>query len=87
MVIDTVLKQREREGNPIRVGIVGAGYMGHGISVQLLKPAVGIRLAAISNRTVAKAEKAIRDGGVHQFQRVSSASQLDENVSDGTVCE
>jgi predicted homoserine dehydrogenase-like protein len=53
--------------------------------VQLLKPPVGIRLAAISNRTVWKAEKAVRDGGV-SFQKADTLAQLEESVSKGGVC-
>jgi predicted homoserine dehydrogenase-like protein len=60
--------------------------MGHGIAVQLLKPPVGIRLAAISNRTLSKAEKAVRDGGASSFQRVATLTQLEESVSQGGVC-
>jgi predicted homoserine dehydrogenase-like protein len=86
VIVDTALENREREGRPIRVGIAGAGYMGHGIAVQLLKPPVGIRLAAISNRTLSKAEKAVRDGGASSFQRVATLTQLEESVSQGGVC-
>jgi len=50
IIADAALEKREREGAPIRVGIVGAGYIARGIVSQLLKPPVGIRLAAISNR-------------------------------------
>lgn len=86
IIVDTALEEREREHKPIRVGIVGAGYMGHGIAVQLLKPPVGIRLAGISNRTLSKAEKAVRDGGRNDWQRVSTVAQLDEAVARGEVC-
>lgn len=71
-IVDTVLEQREKQGNPVRVGIVGAGYMGRGIATQLLRPAAGIRLVAISNRTLSKAEQALRDGGLTKFSRITS---------------
>ena len=29
-IVDNLLKQREEEGRPIRVGIVGAGFMSSG---------------------------------------------------------
>jgi predicted homoserine dehydrogenase-like protein len=86
VIVDAALKNREKEGKPIRVGIAGAGYMGHGIAVQLLKPPVGIRLAAISNRTVWKAEKAVRDGGARTYRNVDTLAQLEESVSKGIVC-
>ena len=85
IIVDTALEKRERQANPIRVGIVGAGYMGRGIAAQLLRPPFGMRLAAISNRTVSKAEQALRDGGLHQFQKATSLTQLDTAISRGEV--
>jgi len=85
-IVDTALEQLEKQGKPIRVGIVGAGYMGRGIATQLLRPAVGIRLAAISNRTLSKAEQALRDGGLTKFTRITSISDLDASVSRGEIC-
>jgi predicted homoserine dehydrogenase-like protein len=85
IIVDTVLEKRERQGKPIRVGIVGAGYMGRGIANQMLKPPVGMRLAAISNRTISKAQQALHDAGVHQYQTPSTVVQLDTAISRGEV--
>jgi predicted homoserine dehydrogenase-like protein len=86
IIVDTALEKREKEGKPIRVGIIGAGYMGRGIATQLLTPPVGMRLAAIANRTLAKAEQALRDGGLTRFQQATSPTQLDQVISAGEVC-
>jgi len=85
VIVDTALEKREDQGKPIRVGIVGAGYMGRAVAIQLLKPPRGMRLAAISNRTVAKAEQALRDGGASSFERVSSSVELERAVARGKV--
>jgi predicted homoserine dehydrogenase-like protein len=37
IIVDTALKKREAEGRPIQVGIVGAGYMGRGMALQIEK--------------------------------------------------
>jgi len=60
MVVDKALERREREGRPIRVGLVGAGYMGRAIAQQLLTPLTGLRLAAIANHRPANAQEAYR---------------------------
>ena len=86
VIVDTALAKLEKEGRPIRVGIVGAGYMGRSIAVQLLKPPAGIRLVAIANRTLSKAENAVRDGGVSRFERVASVEQLDAAIARGELC-
>jgi predicted homoserine dehydrogenase-like protein len=51
ILVDAALKQRERDGNPIRVGLVGAGFMGRGIALQIVSATRGMRLVAIANRT------------------------------------
>ncbi len=83
IIVDKELERREQEGNPIRVGIVGAGYMGRGIALQLLARLVGMRLAAISNRTLSKASQALHDGGVNDFNIVDSVRALEQAVSQG----
>ena len=50
IIVDTALKKREAEGRPIRVGMIGTGYIGRGIARQLLTPLSGIRLVAIAGR-------------------------------------
>ncbi len=85
IIADAALEKREREGKPIRVGIAGAGYIARGIAAQLLKRPLGIRLAAISNRTLSRAEQVLRDGGQDEFPQVSSVSQMESHVARGQV--
>jgi predicted homoserine dehydrogenase-like protein len=85
VIVDTALEKREEQGKPIRVGIVGAGYMGRAVALQLLKPPPGMRLTALCNRTVSKAEQALRDGGLDSFQRATSVSQIEQVASWGAV--
>jgi predicted homoserine dehydrogenase-like protein len=55
IILDTALAAREAAGRPIRVAMLGAGFMARGITNQILHSTRGIRLVAISNRTVEKA--------------------------------
>jgi predicted homoserine dehydrogenase-like protein len=59
IIVDTALEQREREGRPIRIALVGAGYMGRGIAFQMLRTR-GMRLVAIANRTLSEAVRAFQ---------------------------
>jgi len=63
MSVDTALRERENEGRPIRVGMVGAGATGRAIALQLGTPVPGMRLVAIANRTLGHAERALREAG------------------------
>jgi predicted homoserine dehydrogenase-like protein len=85
VIVDTALEKREKEGNPVRVGIVGTGYMGRAVALQLLKPPTGMRLAAVYNRTLSRAEQTLRDAGLDHFQKASSARLLDEAISRSEV--
>ena len=55
IILDTALAKREAEGRPIRVGMLGAGFMARGITNQILHSTRGMRLVAICNRTVQRA--------------------------------
>jgi predicted homoserine dehydrogenase-like protein len=83
MAVDTLLLQREAEGNPIRVGMVGAGATGRAIALQLGTPVPGMRLVAISNRTPEHAERSFREGGFKEWRRVSSAREAEASINLG----
>src|SRR5689334_12475394 len=83
MILDTALQQRETEGRPIRVGMVGAGATGRAIALQLATPAPGIRLVAIANRTPQHAERAFREAGVESWRLAGSAVEAESSISKG----
>ena len=78
-----VLASREAAARPIRVGIVGAGATGRAIALQLGTPVPGIRLAGISNRTPANAERAFREAGITQWKAVDSAAAAEASITRG----
>ena len=69
MSVDTALQQRETAGDPIRVGMIGAGATGRAIALQLGTPVPGMRLVAIANRTAAHAERAFHEAGFTKWVR------------------
>lgn len=84
IIVDTALAKRVRDGNPIRVGIVGAGFSGRTIAYQMATGTPGLRVAAISNRTLAHAERAYRAAGADDVAVVDSAAALDEAIRQRT---
>ena len=82
IIVDAALERREREGRPIRVGLVGAGYMGRGIALEFLTPIAGMRLVAIANRTLADAARAYREAGVDDVSTVDSVAALERVISN-----
>ncbi|AKD03912.1 Gfo/Idh/MocA family oxidoreductase [Pontibacter korlensis] len=83
IIVDTALAKRHAEGNPVRVAMVGAGFMGRGIALQICKYTQGVELVAISNRTLDKAKQAYTQAEVQDVQEVTSVAQLEENIRRG----
>ena len=57
------LNDRARQGNPVRIGIVGTGYFGSGI-VGRAERIPGLQPVVAANRTLEKAVAALRSAGV-----------------------
>jgi len=83
VIVDKALERRHSESNPIRVAMVGAGYMGRGIALQIVTATPGMELVAISNRTLSEAERAYRQAGVDSVQAVETIFQLEEAMARG----
>ena len=83
IVVDEALRERERVGEPIHVGMVGAGFMGRGIALQILTAVRGIRLVAIANRHLDGAKRAYAEAGVADVVEVASDRELDAALAVG----
>ena len=77
-MLDRLLKAREEEGKPIRVGIVGAGFMGRGLTNQLVHSTPGMRVIAISNRHIERALAAFRYAGCDDVIAADNARNFQE---------
>jgi predicted homoserine dehydrogenase-like protein len=83
IIVDTALKKREAEGNPVRVGLVGAGYIGRGTTLQVEHHVPGMRIAAIANRTAANAKRAYKEAGCADVVSAASQGELNAAVAAG----
>jgi predicted homoserine dehydrogenase-like protein len=83
MMVDIALREREANGTPIRVGMIGAGATGRAIALQLATPVPGIRLMGIANRTPEHGARAFREAGILQWSRVESARQAEAAIASG----
>ncbi len=83
IIVDTALAKREDEGNPVRVAMIGAGFMARGIALQFFSAVKGMRLVAISNRHLEGARRAYREAGVEDVSSVETVSDLKEAIGRG----
>jgi predicted homoserine dehydrogenase-like protein len=82
-IVDTALKAREEAGNPVRVGMIGSGFMGRGIANQMLNSVPGMELVAISNRNLDTAKRAYREAGIEEINTVTTVSDLERSITSG----
>jgi len=83
ILVDTALRARAEQGRPVRVAMIGAGFMARGVANQIVNSTPGMVLSAIANRTPANAERAYREAGVVDLVNVSTAQQLDAALAAG----
>ena len=83
IIVDRALEKRHTENNPVRVAMVGAGFMGRGIALQIQNYVPGIELVAISNRHLAGAKQAYREAAVNDCSVVETTAQIEEVISRG----
>jgi predicted homoserine dehydrogenase-like protein len=83
IIVDTALAKRHEEKNPIRVGLVGAGFMGRGIVLQIANSVPGMELVAIYNRSVEGSKRAYREAGINDFQIVNTQAELEDRIAKG----
>lgn len=84
IIVDEALKARERDGRPIRVGMVGAGFMGQGLTNQITHNVPGMRMAAVYNRHPERARHVYQYSGLNHLVNVSTQAELDAAIHDGT---
>ncbi|HEY9226409.1 MAG TPA: SAF domain-containing protein [Gemmatimonadaceae bacterium] len=56
IVVDNALRARAEAGRPIRVGVLGAGFMAQGLTNTIVNDVPGMRLSAIYGRKVHRAK-------------------------------
>ncbi|MEH2133831.1 MAG: Gfo/Idh/MocA family oxidoreductase [Nostoc sp.] len=83
IIIDRALRARAAAGNPIKVGMIGAGFMGRGIANQIVNSVPGMELVAISNRQIDAAKQAYSEAGIEDIQVVATVSELEDAIANG----
>jgi len=85
IIVDKALAKRQAENRPVRVAMVGAGFMGRGIALQISQYVPGMELVAIANRTIDNARRAYVEAGVSDIDAVSTREELEANIRKSIV--
>jgi len=81
IIVDTALKARAEADNPVRVGMIGAGFMGRGIANQIVNSVPGMELVAIFNRSIDGAKRAYTEAGIEDLREVKTVADLEDSIS------
>lgn len=81
ILVDKALQFREDIGNPIRVGIIGAGYMAFGLTSQIFRYVPGMEVVVICNRTIDKAIKCYQKAGAEQVTVCETLGSLEDSIA------
>lgn len=82
IIVDRALQQRADQRSPIRVGMIGSGFMGQGLTNQIQNSVPGMRMAAIYGRKIDRAQAIYRYAG-NEPTTVSTQAALDAAVRSG----
>ncbi|MHC4946379.1 MAG: NAD(P)H-dependent oxidoreductase, partial [Planctomycetota bacterium] len=89
IILDKALQGREEKGRPIRVGMIGAGFMGQGLTNQVMNSVPGMRMSAVYNRRPERAFHVFEYSGCKDVVAAGTQSALDDAIRRGkpTVAE
>jgi predicted homoserine dehydrogenase-like protein len=83
LLVDRALKERQDAGTPVRVGIIGAGFMSQGLTNQIANSIPGMLVVAVSNRRPERALNVLRYSGFEDSRIVETQSALDADIEAG----
>jgi predicted homoserine dehydrogenase-like protein len=85
IIVDTALKAREAEGRPIRVALIGAGFMSQGLANHIVNTTPGMRLVGVYNRKPQRVFDLCEYAGVRDVVSPAKQQELDLAIREGKV--
>jgi len=83
ILIDKALEKLQSEGRPVRVGMVGSGFMASGTALEIIKYRQGISLVGISNRNSERAKNVYAQAGITDVRTAFSVEEVDMFIQQG----
>jgi predicted homoserine dehydrogenase-like protein len=83
VIVDTALEAREAQGSPIRVAIIGAGFMSHGLANHIVNTKAGMRVVGVYNRRVQRAFDLCQYAGIKDVVAPATQAEVDLAIGEG----
>lgn len=85
ILVDDALKVREKEGRPIRVALLGAGFMSQGLANHLVHTKPGMRFVGVFNRRVQRCHDLCKYVGISDVVEPKTQDEADRAIREGKV--
>lgn len=85
IILDNALKARAAEGRPIRVALIGAGFMSQGLGNHIFNTMQGMRLVGVYNRQVQRAFDLCGYCGVTDVAAPARQDEADLAIREGKI--
>ena len=83
IIVDNALRRREAEQRPIRVGMIGSGFMAQGLANQILNSVPGMQMTAVYGRRLQRALDVYRYAGLDGTVVAATQDELEDAVRAG----
>src|ERR1700730_1951092 len=83
IIIDKALQARAEQGNPVKVAILGGGFMAQGLTNQIVNSVPGMNMVAIYSRKPQKAIHVLNYSGLENPIEAITQSELDDAIRHG----
>lgn len=83
IIVDTALETREKDGRPIRVALIGAGFMSRGLANHIVNTTPGMRLVGVYNRRPERAFDLYKYAGVKDVVSPKTQKEADLAMREG----
>lgn len=85
IIVDNALKEREAQGRPIRVALLGAGFISQGLANHIVNTKPGMRLVGVFNRRVQRAFDLCQYAGLSNVAAPTAQQEVDLAIREGKV--
>ena len=82
IIVDRALEAREREGRPIRVGMIGSGFMAQGLANQIENSVPGMTLVGVYGRKVDRASSVFSYAGHADVPFADDQAGVERAIAD-----
>jgi predicted homoserine dehydrogenase-like protein len=83
IIVDNALRAREAQGKPVRVGMIGSGFMAQGLANHIIHSVPGMEMTAVYGRQLERARHVYSYSGSENVVVASAQAELEDAVRAG----